>query len=580
MKNILIILFLSIGLIGHGQVSFTTDGSLPDNSAMLDVKSTNKGILIPRMTASEMQAIATPATGLMVYNTTSQAFYSFNGSAWVMLVAGSAALLKDTDGNTRIEVEKNPNEDIIRFSLAGTEKMKLAGSRLELPNFGNSIYIGNESGLANFLGAENCAIGNQALRNNTMSGFNIAIGSYALFSQSFNPGISWFTNNIAIGINALYSNQPTNTINARYNTALGNFALENNSTGSYNTANGFNSMNNNSTGIYNTANGFNCMYYNTTGSGNTAIGYYSLYGNFTNGSSYQNTACGAMALEAIANGFNNCAVGYVALSSSISGHDNTATGSAAMIYSFYGNYNTADGREALRDNGSDYNTAVGYFASHTTSSGFQNTSLGANSLVNNTSGSYNTALGFNTGPNAPNLANTTCIGIDATATATDMVRIGNVFVNSIGGQVGWTTLSDGRFKENVKEDVPGLAFISQLRPVTYQLNRESVNDFTGVNSRKKEQSTDNKGINSDYKAEPLSATTTGFIAQEVEAAARNIGFDFSGVDAPKNENDIYGLRYAEFVVPLVKAVQELEKQNEELSKRVEELENIINNKSK
>ncbi len=45
-------------------------------------------------------------------------------------------------------------------------------------------------------------------------------------------------------------------------------------------------------------------------------------------------------------------------------------------------------------------------------------------------------------------------------------------------------------------------------------------------------------------------------------SAKNIGFNFSGVDAPKNENDLYGLRYAEFVVPLVKAVQELSHQNE------------------
>ena len=36
-----------------------------------------------------------------------------------------------------------------------------------------------------------------------------------------------------------------------------------------------------------------------------------------------------------------------------------------------------------------------------------------------------------------------------------------------------------------------------------------------------------------------------------------MGYDFSGVDAPKNDKDIYGLRYSEFVVPLVKAVQEL-----------------------
>jgi predicted RNase H-like nuclease (RuvC/YqgF family) len=49
---------------------------------------------------------------------------------------------------------------------------------------------------------------------------------------------------------------------------------------------------------------------------------------------------------------------------------------------------------------------------------------------------------------------------------------------------------------------------------------------------------------------------TGFLAQEVEAAAESVGYDFHGVDKPKNENDFYGLRYAEFVVPLVKAVQE------------------------
>ena len=75
---------------------------------------------------------------------------------------------------------------------------------------------------------------------------------------------------------------------------------------------------------------------------------------------------------------------------------------------------------------------------------------------------------------------------------------------------------------------------------------------------------------------------TGFLAQNVEAAAQAIKYDFSGVDAPKNENDHYGLRYAEFVVPLVKAVQELDEENEVLKEVVEnqearlaELESIV-----
>ncbi len=51
-----------------------------------------------------------------------------------------------------------------------------------------------------------------------------------------------------------------------------------------------------------------------------------------------------------------------------------------------------------------------------------------------------------------------------------------------------------------------------------------------------------------------------------------MNYDFSGVDAAKNDKDLYGLRYAEFVVPLVKAVQELSQQNNELKKRIEKLE--------
>jgi hypothetical protein len=60
---------------------------------------------------------------------------------------------------------------------------------------------------------------------------------------------------------------------------------------------------------------------------------------------------------------------------------------------------------------------------------------------------------------------------------------------------------------------------------------------------------------------------TGFIAQDVEKAANALHFNFSGVDAAKNENDLYGLRYAEFVVPLVKAVQEQQQQIEILKQQ-------------
>jgi hypothetical protein len=67
----------------------------------------------------------------------------------------------------------------------------------------------------------------------------------------------------------------------------------------------------------------------------------------------------------------------------------------------------------------------------------------------------------------------------------------------------------------------------------------------------------------------------GFIAQEVEAAATKLNYDFSGVDKPQTKDGLYGLRYAEFVVPLVKAVQELSQQNEDLKKEVDNLKSIV-----
>ena len=73
-------------------VAFNTDGSAADASAILDVKSTTQGMLIPRMDSAHRVAITTPATGLMVYQTdgVTPGFYYYSGSAWAM-VAGAAA---------------------------------------------------------------------------------------------------------------------------------------------------------------------------------------------------------------------------------------------------------------------------------------------------------------------------------------------------------------------------------------------------------------------------------------------------------------------------------------------------------
>jgi hypothetical protein len=65
------------------QVGINTDNSAPDNSAMLDLKSTNKGFLPPRMTTAQRDLISSPVTGLTIYNTSKNGNETYNGSSWV-----------------------------------------------------------------------------------------------------------------------------------------------------------------------------------------------------------------------------------------------------------------------------------------------------------------------------------------------------------------------------------------------------------------------------------------------------------------------------------------------------------------
>ena len=336
------------------------------------------------------------------------------------------------------------------------------------------------------------------------------------------------------------------------NTANGQGALYRNTTGSGNTATGQGALLYNTTGAFNTANGSNALSSNTIGSSNTANGFMALYFNTTG--SY-NTATGRGALSSNTTGSYNIATGRGALSSNTTGIENTANGSMALHLNTIGFFNTANGQEALyRNTTGSHNTANGRRALFFNTTGSNNTATGYWTLNSNTIGNNNTALGHSANVGSGNLTNATALGNGATASASNRVRIGNSSVSRIGGQVAWTNLSDGRIKENVQEAVPGLSFISQLRPVTYTLNTRKQDDITmqAMPDSIKER---RMLSDADY-LESSSIVRTGFIAQEVEAAAKKVGFDFDGVSTPENETDLYGIRYAEFVVPLVKAMQE------------------------
>ena len=122
--------------------------------------------------------------------------------------------------------------------------------------------------------------------------------------------------------------------------------------------------------------------------------------------------------------------------------------------------------------------------------------------------------------------------------------------------------------------MPGLAFINRLQPVTFNLDLDAIDGPLKIDRTKKrpgeeELSPELIEINKKAREAKEKVIQTGFIAQDVEDIAKSIGYDFSGVDV--DETGVYGLRYAEFVVPLVKAVQELSAQVNELTELVHRL---------
>ena len=82
---------LSLSLKSQNVAITDDDTYTANSSSMLDVKSTTKGLLIPRLTTAQRVAIITPATGLLVFDTSLNGFYYYNGSAWINLSSGSSS---------------------------------------------------------------------------------------------------------------------------------------------------------------------------------------------------------------------------------------------------------------------------------------------------------------------------------------------------------------------------------------------------------------------------------------------------------------------------------------------------------
>lgn len=296
-------LFVQVGFAQKENVGIGT--TKPDQSAILDLSSTNKGLLMPRVTLQQRGSIQNPANGLIVYQTDMlSGFYYYDGKDWKAVGAETAqnsvadAFNWGLTGNSGT----NPATNFIGTTDNQNLVFKVGGSRAGLLSVDNRTFFGLLAGL-NTTAIHNSGFGFRVLEANTTGIKNTGLGSQTLFTNTTG------NNNTAVGVYSLLSNTTGND-----NVAMGEGALQNNTTGSQNMGIGGATLFSNTTGLFNSGIGYASLLLNTTGSDNIGIGAFSLM----NGTAVSNNvAIGSQAGRDVT-GSNNVFIGYQAAKSETS----------------------------------------------------------------------------------------------------------------------------------------------------------------------------------------------------------------------------------------------------------------------
>ena len=343
-----------------------------------------------------------------------------------------------------------------------------------------------------------------------------------------------------------------------------------------NTVVGNAALNSNTTGACNSAFGYQSLRYNTTAKGNSAFGYKALQNTI---SGINNSAFGRGALLNNAGGGNNNAFGYessTAINGSTGagpmfaklGFNNNSFGYRSLYLNNTGNNNCAFGHQALRNNKVSNQTAFGYNALSqcTTGSTFAiggNTAVGSAAGQQITFGYYNTLIGLNAGSTGATPLttgkNNTCLGNGAnasSATVSNTITLGNSSITTLRCQVTTiTALSDIRDKADIIPVDVGLSFIEKLRPVTFKWDkREWYTDGNRDGSKKED------------------TLRIGFIAQELKELQESENVTYLNLVSEDNPDKLEATP-GNLMVPLIKAVQELNTKVKTLENKVRILEN-------
>jgi trimeric autotransporter adhesin len=483
---VLAVLYLPKTIEAQQNVGIGT--TTPNPFSILDISSSNKGLLIPRMALSSTTTnspVGAFVAGLVIYNTATVSdvtpgYYGCDGSKWVRLANNSGWSLTGNSGvNSATHfIGTTDNQDVvfrrnnIRAGLIsdGTNANTSFGeSALNSANtgrfntaFGYGVLGSNTSGVGNLglgvgvlfnntTGEGNLGLGFQTLLSNTEGNANIGIGTQALLFNKAGTG------GIAIGNEAMKNINNTTTPFNNTNIAIGTSALKSsttyaNNTGLNNIAIGMEAMKNNTSGSNNYSLGHQTLFSNTTGSGNVALGFSSLYHNtdrsslvgigdsalYNNGlgatisyHAVRNTAVGGRSLVSNTIGDENTAIGYLSLNKNTEGYFNSALGSKALFSNTTGTNNTATGLSSLYYNIAGYSsTAIGSQSLYSNTYGYENTAIGTDALYNNNIGNRNTAIGTNAMRSLSDGVQNTAIGFEAGYNA---LGSNNVFIGREAG---------------------------------------------------------------------------------------------------------------------------------------------------
>ena len=456
------------------------------------------------------------------------------------------------------------------------------------------IHIGVRAGDGYDTETHNLSIGVDALGGSVAGGeFNVAIGNFTL------DALTSGDNNVAIGY------QAGSTMNSGANNVLLGYQAGTVLTGSSNTFLGYKAGVASTSGLNNTvvgveANGVGVM----TGNSNVIMGADSA----KNATSLASCVIiGASAVQTgVATGANNVYIGANAAKANTSGDGNVAIGKDAFISNTTGASNIAigidalDGCDAENNNlaigqdalgaaiaGGEYNVAVGNATGFSVTSGDANVTIGYQAGASITTGLENVILGMvagnsnssgigvNTlsgqrniviGPYMNTAASDTNHGIGlgyAFAVAANDFSFGkasNVVTNDFDADADWSRSSDVRLKRNIEDTTLGLNFINDLRPVKFQWkpSNEVPEIMTSEYNEKNQK-------NLDY-------ISHGFIAQEVKEVIDKHGDQtFGGWHLDKNDNETQRIKKNMFIMPLIKAVQEMSAQVTTLQNEVNTL---------